>query len=198
MIINRAQLSRTLSRQAPRALTRQFEAHVRKAVIEAQRLMVAEFAAHPVTQEIEGGPNAGNISNTLVGANSSANLFGFIGFEAGSNPVDKIRTYLAQNLHIRRVAGSRGKVTLEFVVSLPSLADVYNLSPLPWAPGLSWAEGIEHGLPGLGQYLAGDNKGRSRGGIQVRAMVSGASFRSVPYLSRILQDFVNNLTSTLK
>lgn len=198
MRVNRAQLSRTLARQAPRALGRDFERKVRRAVIEAQRLMISEFESHPVTQEIAQGPNANNISNTLVGANINANLFSFIGFDPGSNPVDKIRIYLAQNLDVRRVSGGRNKVALDFLVKVPSLSDIYNLSPVPWAPGLSWAEGIERGLPGLGQYLAAPNKGRSGGGIQVKAMLNGASFKSVPYLSKVLKDFVNNLVSVLR
>ena len=198
MIVNRAQLSRTLSRQAPKALGREFERKVRRAVIEAQRLMISEFESHPVTQEIARGPSASNLSNTLAGSNVNANLFSFIGFDSGSNPVDKIRMYLAQNLEIRRVSGGKNKVALDFVVRMPSLGDVYNLSPVPWAPGLSWAEGIERGLPGLGQYLATPNQGRSGGGIQVKAMLSGASFKSVPYLSKILKDFVNNLLSVLR
>ena len=197
MIVNRAQLSRTLSRQAPRALAKQFENRVRKLVIEAQRLMVAEFSAHPVTQEIEAGPGANNISDTLVGANTNANLFGFIGFEVGRRPIDKIRMYLAQNLEIRKLTGTRGKVSLDFVVKIPSLDDIYKLSPVPWAPGLSWVEGIEKGLPGLGQYLVADNKGRSRGGIQVKATLNAASFKSVSYLTKILREFVNNLVSVL-
>ena len=40
---------------------------------------LAEFDKHPVTQEINGGIQAKNISNTLPGTKGDANLFSFIG-----------------------------------------------------------------------------------------------------------------------
>ena len=198
MIVYRAQLSRTLRQQAPKAVGRQFERRVRQAVEQAQQMMLADFAAHPVTQEIAAGPNSSNMSNTLLGGSPAANLFSFIGFDAGANPVDQIRSYLAQNLRVNRVRGSGGRqVSIFFEVKLPSLTEVYNLTPLPWAPGLSWAEGIEKGIPGLGQYLSRSGAGRSGGGIQAGVTVNGANFRSVPYLSKILKEFVNYLLSSL-
>ena len=103
MIVNKAQLSRTLARQAPRVLARDFERTVRRAVQGAQQLMISKFESHAVTQEIGGGATATNISNTLVGAGNLANLFSFIGFEQGANPLLPIRAYLAQNLEVRKI-----------------------------------------------------------------------------------------------
>jgi hypothetical protein len=177
-------------------LTRKFEQKIRQIIEEAQQVMIASFSSHPVTLEIEGGPDSKNSSNTLVGASERANLFGFIGFGAGENPVQKIRSYLAKNIEIRAVSRSQKDVIIDFAVNIPELNAVYEMSPMPWAPGLSWAEGIEKGIPGLGQYLAGP-KGRSGGGIQVKVAVNAASFRSVSYMSKILEDFVNDLTSRL-
>tara|TARA_R100000808_G_scaffold21917_1_gene47469 strand:+ start:2703 stop:3299 length:597 start_codon:yes stop_codon:yes gene_type:complete len=198
MIINRAQLSRTLARQASPKLSRQFENKIREIVKEAQKIMLANFSAHPVTREIEGGPTARNLSNTLVGANNKANLFGFIGFDRTESPTQAIRIYLAQQLEIRQVRKSNKDVIIDFEVKIPSLDKLYEISPMPWAPGLSWAEGIERGIPGLGQYLVGSApKGRSGGGIQAKVEVNSGSFRSVKYLSKILTDFVNDVMGAL-
>jgi hypothetical protein len=42
-----------------------------------------EFNEHPVTQELEEGIGASNISKTLPGTKDDANLFSFIGFAEG-------------------------------------------------------------------------------------------------------------------
>jgi len=161
--------------------------------------MVSRFSSHPVTMEIEAGPNGRNMSNTLVGANERANLFGFIGFESGDNPIQIIKMYLAKNIRVRKIRTSKAKIIIDFSISIPSLEEVYELSPMPWAPGLSWAEGIERGIPGLGQYLVGTApKGRSGGGIQTKVMLNAGSFKSVKYISKILQDLVNDILQRLK
>jgi hypothetical protein len=199
MIVNRAQLSRTLARQGSPKLAKQFERRIVRIVKEAQALMVATFAAHPVTTEIESGPNGRNISNTLVGANDKANLFGFIGFDKGDHPTQIIKMYLAKNIRVRKARSSKSNIVIDFSISIPSLDEIYEMSPIPWAPGLSWAEGIEKGIPGLGQYLVGSSpKGRSGGGIQTKVMLNSGSFKSVKYISRILQDFVNDILQRLK
>ena len=43
----------------------------------AHKKLLNEFETHPVTREIEGGPDATNTSGTLGG---SGNLFSFLGF----------------------------------------------------------------------------------------------------------------------
>ena len=160
--------------------------------------MLANFSAHPVTREIEGGPTARNLSATLVGANDRANLFGFIGFDQGEDPTQAIRIYLAQNLEVRQVRKSQKDVIIDFSIDIPSMDKIYALSPLPWAPGLSWAEGIEKGIAGLGQYLVGSTpKGRSGAGIQTKVTLNSGSFKSVPYLTKILASFVNDVAQGL-
>ena len=51
--------------------------------LKEKRAMLAAFDSHPVTREIRGGANSSNISGTM----HSGNLFGFIGFPAGSDPI---------------------------------------------------------------------------------------------------------------
>ena len=67
---------------------------------------------------------------------------------------------------------------------------------MPWAPGLSWAEGIEKGISGLGNFLnKKTSKSRSGQGIQIDFSVRGGTFSTTSYMTKILEDFVSALTS---
>jgi len=53
--------------------------------------MISEFLNHPITVEIKTGPYAENISGTL---NGYGNLFSFIGFSDGDDPINPIEGLL--------------------------------------------------------------------------------------------------------
>ena len=59
---------------------------------------------HPVTQEIESGPNGYNQSGTLGGY---GNLFSYIGFEEGMSPTEPLRRVLKKILKIHILAFHR-------------------------------------------------------------------------------------------
>ena len=63
------------------------QTQVVKAFEKIKREMILEFMNHPVTREILGGPNASNESGTLDGY---GNLFSFIGFNEGEDPIEII------------------------------------------------------------------------------------------------------------
>ena len=67
---------------------------IKKEFEKIKQEMIEEFNAHPITQEIELGVTAPNLSNTLSGV---TNLFSFIGFDAGSRPIDPIRQLLEKS-----------------------------------------------------------------------------------------------------
>ena len=66
------------------------------------------------------------------------------------------------------------------------------LTPMPWAPGRSWARGIERGISGLGYYLKikTDNS-RSGLGIQSSRKVrkSSSKFKNMQYISALLKKY---------
>lgn len=144
--------------------------------------MVKDFLSHPVTREILAGPKASNISGTLGGY---GNLFSFIGFESGTNPIQPIVDLLDQTKYdIGRI--HMGNITIN--VEIPSKEQIFKATPLPWAPGISWAERIEIGLSGLGQYLnTASDFSRSGQGIQSSKVQKGGSFKNTKYIS----DFIN-------
>ena len=73
----------------------------RKTLQDAKINAIERFENHPVTLEIEGGPNASNLSGTLGGY---GNLFSYIGFSAGENPTDPLRQYLNRKPRVYRTS----------------------------------------------------------------------------------------------
>ena len=175
-----------LLRQVPKLKRRDIEAQAREKFKKIKAEMIKEFLDNPITQEIMAGPSGVNISGTLNGV---SNLFAFIGFNEGEDPIAPILLILENvdmqyNRELRR-----GKPGVMFKVNLPTAEDIFAVTPLPWATGRSWAEGIERGLSGLG-YLLRKNKGRSGAAVQSRVKkVRGGKFRNSPYISSLLKKY---------
>lgn len=175
-----------LLRQVPKLKRKDIEAQAKEKFKKIKAEMIKEFLDNPITQEIMAGPSGVNISGTLDGV---SNLFAFIGFNEGEDPIAPILLILENvdmqyNRELRR-----GKPGLMFKVNLPTAEDIFAVTPLPWATGRSWAEGIERGLSGLG-YLLRKNKGRSGAAVQSRVRkVRGGKFRNSPYISSLLKKY---------
>ena len=148
--------------------------------------MIKEFLEHPVTREIMEGPSASNISGTLQGV---TNLFAFIGFDEGDQPVLPIIALLeSTEISYRKEVKSRG-LGVSFDISLPNAEEIFAITPLPWATGRSWAEGIERGISGLG-YLLRKSGGRSGAAVQSRVnKVRGGRFQNLPYISSFIKKY---------
>jgi len=182
------------------------EVYVRKEYFEpAVRALRQDFESHPVTVEIDGGMEfgneAGNPSKTLSVGASSKNLYSFIGFEEGTHPTNAIRNRLRESssagpkMHALPV--KKRQFVYEFEISGPDLDAIYEATPLPWAQGLSWAEKIETGIPGLARFVSKDNLGRSGGGYQAKNDVrknGPNTSRPISYLTGIVQRFLDRFT----
>jgi len=175
-----------LKRQAPKALRRGFEKEAKRHFKKIKAEMIKEFLSHPVTQEIMEGPSAPNISGTLGGV---TNLFAFIGFDAGDQPVAPILERLQTvNIIYNKEYKEKG-IGVSFNVFLPTAEDIFAITPLPWATGRSWAEGIERGISGLG-YLLRKSGGRSGAAVQSRVnKVRGGRFQNMPYMSSFIKRY---------
>ena len=85
---------------------------------------------------------------------------------------------------------TRGEMTMS--IELPSKEDIFAVTPLPWAPGLSWAQRIEIGLSGLGMYLnTTSDKSRSGGGVQAEHQIRAGKFSNTPYISAFINKWRN-------
>lgn len=179
-----ADVQKSLEKQVPKVLKRDFESTFKNKFEELKNEMIKEFLTHPVTIEIKDGPSASNISGTLGGV---TNLFAFIGFNEGDDPITPILEIL-QNTKYRRTKENKG--AQEFTVDLPQIKEIFSAAPMPWASGRSWAQGIEVGISGIG-YLLRKNSPNSRSGaaIQSRTKVRGGKFQNVPYISAIIRKY---------
>ena len=174
-----------LKRQAPKVLRKGLEKEARKKFNQIKSEMIEEFLVNPVTQEILQGPKGANISGSLGG---TSNLFAFIGFNEGEEPIAPILELL-RNVSFEYSGQSSGtKLGIKFKVNLPTSEEIFAITPLPWATGRSWAEGIERGLSGLG-FLLKKNQGRSGAAVQRRVKVRAGRFQNRPYISSFIRKY---------
>ena len=151
---------------------------------------IDEFLNHPVTQEIKGGISASNISGTL---NNITNLYSFIGFDEGTDPIEPIEQLLEKSNYRIMYNSNSGESTVIF--DIPTAAQIFAITPMPWAVGRSWARGIETGISGLGYYLKKVKNSRSGLGIQstIEQVRTGVSFKNTKYISDLINRFSKDL-----
>lgn len=154
--------------------------------------IIEEFNNDLITREIEMGPTASNISGTLGGV---GNLYSFIGFEAGTDPITPIRELLEKssyNINYNALETS-SRITFE----IPTAKMIFSITPMPWAAGRSWAKGIETGISGLGYYLflkKQSDKSRSSAAIQTQNQLRRkAKFKNTQYISNLISKFEKEL-----
>ena len=175
-----------LKRQLPKAVRRDLEKEIRKEFKKIKDEMLKEFLTDSVTLELLEGAGATNISGTLGGV---SNLFAFIGFDSGEQPITPILQLLEGTQINYKQEVRKTEIGVEFDVSLPTAQDIFAVTPLPWASGRSWAEGIERGLSGLG-YLLRKSGGRSGAAVQSRVnKVRSGRFQNRPYISALIRKY---------
>lgn len=161
--------------------------------------MKKDFQKHAVTSELRGGIKANNSSKTLtdIGTRQGRNLFSFLGFYDDENPLLAIEERLDSNHpdgpKLKYIRGSQVQnLVFQFKITAPDKEAIYDATPMPWATGLSWAEGIESGIAGVAHFLNKLNlKGsRSGGGIQVKSALRSGRFYNQSYLSGIFKKFL--------
>jgi len=173
-----------LNKQVGKALRRDFE---KKATLQFKKIkaeLITEFLNHPVTQEIRQGPSASNTSNTLNGV---SNLFAFIGFEEGDDPIDPIlKIFESMDISF----GGEIPMGAKFNISMPTALDIFSITPMPWASGRSWAQGIEKGISGLG-YLLRNRSSKSRSGeaVQSSVKIRSGGFKNTQYISALINKY---------
>lgn len=162
---------------------------VQKEVEKEKALFYSNFESHPVTQELEGGENASNVSGTLGGY---GNLFSFLGFSSGANPTAPVKILIKKIFLDRNI--KINKNGFEIKVAVPSKEDFAAVTRLPWEGGRSWLLDIERGISGLGAYLYGRfTSSRSGTGVQSKYNYSNRRFRNIQYFSEMYSKFLKRL-----
>lgn len=155
--------------------------------------LIYEFDNHEVTKEIAAGPKASNTSGTLGGY---GNLFSFIGFDAGSDPISPVKELLNE-IEVKNIKfnGDNYYATVKY----PSQNEFAKVSPLPFENGKSWVVGIEKGISGFTQYIYTKFlAGKSKEGVQSNKRSNSGSFKKQDYLNSLLQDFIKNIKGNKK
>ena len=192
--INMRGLKKELDRKGKRVLTKLVKQKAQKAVEQSTIELIQRFLNDPITKEIQAGPDAKNISDTLGGV---GNLFSYIGFEEGSDPISPIRRYLANSLKIESISSK--DLIFKITFSVPDMDEIKGLSPVPWAPGRSWVKAMESGLSGLGNYLVKESPvSRSGSAIQVKTKIRSGAFKNTKYMSAILKEVQKQLIEALR
>lgn len=172
---------------------------IKKSLDQETKKMLTAFDQHPVTTEIEGGESAQNSSGTLGGY---GNLFTFIGFDKGSDPISPLRSLLARSFKITSIRKRPNKFGLIIKFTMPTKEQIAAVTPSPWSTD-SWLEAIERGMAGVGRYLYSSNSdrfstSRSGGAIQanVEVRASGSS-KPIDYLTGILTKMLRDVEKSL-
>lgn len=165
-------------------------------LVEKERF-INKFLQHPVTREISNGVfdpiNTENISETL---NGYGNLYSFIGFEQGTDPIEPVIELIQSQMKIvRRYAVGRADdkkvgITITYSRKTPR-AELERITEMEWS-GESWLYGIEKGISGFNQYMNeafGNPPSRSQGGVQVDNKLRDGNFNPVPYFEALLKEF---------
>ena len=172
-----------------RAVKKMVRDILQEEVEKEKALFQQDFESHPVTQELDGGENASNISGTLGGY---GNLFSFLGFNQGANPTAPVK-FLIQRITLDRNIQATGN-GFKVRVNVPSKDDFGAVSRLPFEGGRSWLLDIERGISGLGAYLYGRfASSRSGTGIQSKYNYANKRFRNVKYFSGMYTKFLRRL-----
>lgn len=181
-----------LNRDSSERIRRAVEKGIRASFEQLKKEMIKEFLTHPVTQEIKAGPSASNISGTL---NGYGNLFSYIGFYDGDDPIQPILEEFEKSTVVFSRLIDGGAV---WNIYIPAKQDIWDVSPMPWAEGRSWAKGIETGISGVGYYLYSKRidpeTSRSGTAVQTTNKIGRPRFKNIKYISEILSKYEKKIS----
>lgn len=196
MPLNERLLRVAVAKQAERVLIKKVRPLIELDYESKKEQFIEAFNSDPVTQEIEGGPSA--FSNIGPLATAGGNLFSFLGFEAGKEPVGALREYLTRSIELGRtragvVKGS--KVVFSTPVAFPTVAEVDAFVATNSETKLDWdrrpfTSVLANGVPGLPNFIFDEEKGfassRSGPAIQSKGKVRNGSLGPIPYIGPLL------------
>lgn len=179
--------------------------------------MLKKFNDHEVTRAIESQSNIGELLVGVKNYGEDPNLFSYIGFKQGDQPITDLRRYIfegATRLEAVpvKLPNNQG-LTYRFKGFLAGAKEILRGAPYPdnWKAG-SWAIDIETDIPGIQYYLSqkfDKTFSRSKEGIQakeiygrgsaqkdkLRPISPQAMFKPRPYLTEIFNEFRRDLDS---
>jgi hypothetical protein len=199
--LNRASIQKKV--KVSKGLIREARAVAKDVLEDAKGAYMNEFEEHRITQELEAGPSASNISRTLGGY---GNLFSFMGFSSGSeNPITKLRKVLLNGFAIKKETPDKKKDRVRtFVFSYPDREYIESKSSLSlkFETGRNWVIALEKGISGFSSYMHKKfQSGRSGMGLQIGRTISKGrvrdSYSPTPYRTLFEQKFIKTINKRI-
>ncbi len=189
-------LAKIKSGPAAKSIERQVAPILKKEFDSKKKEIIQYFDNHRVTQELEAGPTA---DGSIVTTEKGGNLFSFLGFYDGEDPVGVLREELNRGIYASDTLMGKTTKKNTLLVSLrvqtPTVPEISEAASqevqLEWTDR-DWVQTIEKGSSGFGQYLFKlVNKFKnSRSGTALQTKNStlrNGSFRGVRYISDVLK-----------
>lgn len=185
-----------------------------KSEFETQKAqMIQGFFQDDISREIK-NPDLGNISKTLGGY---GDLFGFIGFFAGSDPIQEASDVLLNKTQLKSITiervynrDARGRFTsgrryrnVKISFTAPTLDDFDDASQkvVRDYSSRNWIKGVEKGISGFNRY-ANYPRGESGRGVELRGVIKNPSvarpeisgYRPRGYVTPLIQEFIKKIS----
>lgn len=173
----------------------------------AKDKLINDFENHVISREInisKSAPeNDNNISQTLGGV---GNLFSFIGFNYGEDPIGEVSSILKEEMVLARPSkgenvtrGNSPRIRYRFSARVPR-ESLEEATQMNWQP-VSWLYAIERGISGLTHYIRGafpTPPSLSGGGLQTKKNAVRSIEYQPPkqgYFNALLRNFVSYFKS---
>lgn len=181
---------------------------VKQRFAEEKARMIDDISNDTVSQEIEAGAYASDTSG-LVSSSTGANLFSFLGFREGSEPIQELKDFLDSHITVNAIPVKNG-LSWRFTGRVPTQDEIYKATPVHWPESnRSWVRAIEKGITdsagSFKYYLFKNWKDISRAGIGLQAkniktgapqIVRNRDSRTRQYVSKYLNKFVNTISTS--
>jgi hypothetical protein len=207
--INFKRLKQQVAQQAGPRITTVVDRVLDRKYERSRKIFLDSIRNHPISQELEAGPEAENNSKTLGNVKNGGNLFSFFGFPEGSVPIELLMDYLEDKENVKRnpTKRTRGKkeITYSSSVDLPDIRTLESLTSKGEPAHITdkysnqgWIYGVRRQHPGYPRYIYDVverfKKSRSGTAVQLEGIVrQGSFFARSEYLSKEIRDFRKNL-----
>jgi len=174
-----------------------------------KRQLIEKVQETDAVQELLEGPGA--TSSAFLKSSGdvpSGNLFSFIGFYESDDPVGTLLELMDSFFKFDESAFTYqprprlNRIDYKFQARFPTVQELGQQKDLslPWETGLSWIEGIENGISGVGNYLFSLERNfrtsRSGPAIQLKKEIGKRIFIPKPFLTPIFDEFRKRLAAS--
>jgi hypothetical protein len=193
-------------------LQKELEVEIRKNFALEKQKLVNNFENHEISKEVR-KPNRSK-GSALLGSYKQGNLFGFIGFNEGADPISPVVKEINKITDIKAIIFERsinrdvlGRFTtgkqkkIRVAIEVPDLNDFKEASKevVPATSTFNWVKSIERGtISGYKRFLGWRDKrsrGRSGEGVITKTNLRSGNFRHRPgYVTGLINSFVKNFS----